>query len=77
MMVMAFGMGKISDAVAKPLYRVENWSKSLANTANNVTDIINHKTIDISAKLAPVEKILGAFDQAQNIQGENHEPDAQ
>lgn len=75
MMVMAFAMGKVSDAVAKPLYRMENWSKSLAHTATNVTDTINHKTIDLSAKLAPVEKILSAFDQPQNIQEENHDTD--
>jgi hypothetical protein len=77
MMVMAFGMNKVNDALARPLRRLENGSSALASRVGQVTDTINQKAVDLSVKIAPIEKVLDVFERPQDIeQRGTHEPDS-
>ena len=74
LMVMAFGMNSVHDLAGRSLGRLQDFSRSVSEKAVETTDTINQKTVDISAKLAAADKILGTFDRPA-AQEESHESD--
>lgn len=65
MMVMAFGMNKVHDGLARPLRRAGVFSKSIVDRAARLTDSINRRSISLSTVLAPLNTLWGIFDRPQ------------
>lgn len=63
LMVMAvFGMNQAHDALAKPLKRVEDVTVMMAERTAASANVVNQKTIDTSARLGFVLRVLNVFE---------------
>lgn len=59
----AAGMNKAHDSAGKALGKAEGLSARVLNTTERATEAINQRTINLSVKLAFLEKLLGVFDR--------------
>lgn len=57
------GMNKVHTGAGKTLGRAEGLTARVLDGTNRATESINQKTINLSVKLAFLEKLLGAFDR--------------
>lgn len=57
-----FGMNRAHDALARPLTRLEDYSKTLTERTGVVTDQVNQQTINLSARLGVLDKLLDVFE---------------
>ena len=71
------GMNKLHVLATQPLDRIETLSRTVAEKTAEVTDGINQKTADISAKFAFANSLLGTFDtpdaSEDHQEGTNHD----
>jgi hypothetical protein len=56
------GMNKLHDKTLSPLKRVEHIAATLNTKIAQLTDTINHKTVNASVKVAFVDRLLSIFD---------------
>jgi ethanolamine transporter EutH len=56
-------MSKSFRLVQRPLHRVQGLSETMATRTAKMSDTVNHKAIDASARFAPVYKALGVFER--------------
>jgi high-affinity K+ transport system ATPase subunit B len=60
--IAVFGMNQVHDKLAEALRRVEDYSELMVKKTEQGTDVINRRTIDVAARLAPVHRLLGFFE---------------
>lgn len=75
MVVMAVGMNRVHDGLAGTLVRFESVSHGAADRVITSVGNVNEKSAELSEKLAPVNRLFGAFDDQDNDQGIDHDPD--
>lgn len=63
LIIVVAGMNKLHHIVAKPLDRLEDLSETLVEKTEQASEVINQTTINISAQLAPLDRVLGVFDE--------------
>jgi hypothetical protein len=56
------GMNKLHDKTLSPLKRLEHMAATLNTNVAQLTDSINHKTVDASVKFAFLDRLLSIFD---------------
>ena len=67
MLVAAFGMNKVHDGLARPMRQVAELSNTLTERTAVVTDTVNQKTIDVSARFGGIYKLLSIFESKDEI----------
>lgn len=59
----AAGMNKVHNGAGKALGRAEGLTARVLNRTERLTESVNQRTINLSVKLAFLEKLLGFFDR--------------
>jgi hypothetical protein len=62
MIALAASVARGHDVAARPLRRVEDWSRLFAEKTAQVADTVNHLTVDWSTRFAFVDRLLSVFD---------------
>jgi len=57
-----YGMNRLHNSTERPLRRVENLAEGLAKRIEGVTTSVNNQTTKWSTRIAPLMRLLGAFD---------------
>ncbi len=65
MLIAVFGMNRVHDGLARPVRRVADFSHTLSERTISTTDMINQKTIDLSARLGGVYKLLSVLESEE------------
>lgn len=61
--VLALSFGGVHSAAAKPLRRVEDLTSTLSSRTRAISDSISRRSIDLSVKIAPLERLLMIFER--------------
>jgi hypothetical protein len=72
MIVAIFGMNRAHNGLARPVRQVAVYSRTLMERSTAVTDHINQKTIDLSARLGGVYKLLSVFESEEDKPNESN-----
>ena len=72
LMVAVAGMNKLHQIAAQPLDRLEEVSQTIADKATEATDLINEKTVGLSARFAFIDRLLSVFDSPSENGDEKH-----
>ncbi len=71
--VAAFKIGVLHGALAKPLRRAQNATKTASKRLEGTTNAINERTIGVSARMVFLSKLLNTFDEpADEAEDESH-----
>jgi predicted PurR-regulated permease PerM len=73
MIAAAFGMNRVHDGLVRPLNRLQDASESIQNSTTAASDMLNQRTVDLSARLGVLYRLLDIFDQpdAANDEAQN------
>lgn len=64
------GMNGAHEALKRPLYRLEDYSKVMVERTETVTEQVNRQTINISARFGAVHKLLETFEPPEETSDE-------
>jgi membrane protein implicated in regulation of membrane protease activity len=68
--VAVFGMNRAHDAMKRPFYRLEDYSKAMVERTETVTGQVNRQTINISARFGAVYKLLSILEPPEESSDE-------
>ncbi len=70
LIVGAFAMNKVHDQTRKPLRRLQLLSRQMADQTQKTTDTINQKTINTSARMGALYRLLDVFNRPRPSKSE-------
>ena len=68
--VAIFGLNRAHNALKRPLYRLEDYSKTMAERTESVTEQVNRQTIQISARFGALYKVIDKLEPPKDMTDE-------
>ena len=63
-----FGLSRAHDALTGPLRKLDDYSQVMTQRTKQTADVVNQATIEASARLGFVHKVLGTFEEKSGIE---------
>jgi len=73
MMVVAFGMNRVHDGAARPLRRMSDLSRGLADRTISLSEAASQVSIRLIASVAALDKLWDVFDRPKDVDEERHD----